>query len=86
MIRTLLAVSSEFAALWADHEVAVRRNDRKRLLHPALGLIEVNCLHLFSEDGRQRLLWFAPAVGTESAGLLELLRVVGTQEVTETSV
>ncbi|CAL9560143.1 helix-turn-helix transcriptional regulator [Streptomyces sp. enrichment culture] len=82
MIRTLLDVSPEFAALWADHEVAVRRKDRKRLLHPELGLIEVNCLHLFSEDGRQRLLWFTPAVGTESAGLLELLGVVGTQEVT----
>ncbi|WP_171990745.1 helix-turn-helix transcriptional regulator [Streptomyces sp. JHA26] len=81
MIRTLLDVSPEFAALWADHEVAFRRDDRKRLLHPVIGLIEVNCLNLFSEDGRQRLLWFTPAVGTESAGLLELLAVVGTQEV-----
>jgi transcriptional regulator with XRE-family HTH domain len=81
MIRTLLGVSPEFAALWADHEVAFRRDDRKRLVHPVIGLIEVNCLNLFSEDGRQRLLWFTPAVGTESAGLLELLSVVGTQEV-----
>ncbi|MGX1223882.1 transcriptional regulator with XRE-family HTH domain [Streptomyces ambofaciens] len=81
MIRTLLGVSPEFAALWADHEVAFRRDDRKRLLHPVIGLIEVNCLNLFSEDGRQRLLWFTPAVGTDSAGLLELLSVVGTQEV-----
>ncbi|WP_217245492.1 helix-turn-helix transcriptional regulator [Streptomyces sp. AC602_WCS936] len=81
MIRTLLAVSPEFAALWADHDVAVRREDRKRLVHPVLGVLEVNCLHLFSEDGRQRLLWFTPAVGTDSAGLLELLAVVGTQEV-----
>ncbi|MFF0591184.1 helix-turn-helix transcriptional regulator [Streptomyces sp. NPDC003781] len=85
MIRTLLGVSPEFAALWADHEVAFRRDDRKRLLHPVIGLIEVNCLNLFSEDGRQRLLWFTPAVGTESAGLLELLSVVGTQEVSEVS-
>ncbi|GHC15558.1 XRE family transcriptional regulator [Streptomyces sp. WAC08452] len=81
MIRTLLAVSPEFAALWADHDVAFRRDDRKRIVHPTIGLIEVNCLNLFSEDGRQRLLWFTPAVGTESAGLLELLGVVGTQEV-----
>ncbi|MDG9722470.1 helix-turn-helix transcriptional regulator [Streptomyces sp. DH41] len=81
MIRTLLDVSPEFAALWADHDVAFRREDRKRLLHPTLGLVEVNCLNLISEDGRQRLLWFTPAVGTDSAGLLELLAVVGTQEV-----
>ncbi|WP_209440648.1 helix-turn-helix transcriptional regulator [Streptomyces mutabilis] len=81
MIRTLLAVSPEFAALWADHDVAFRRDDRKRIVHPTIGVIEVDCLNLFSEDGRQRLLWFTPAVGTESAGLLELLAVVGTQEV-----
>ncbi|WP_318214023.1 helix-turn-helix transcriptional regulator [Streptomyces sp. SCL15-6] len=81
IIRTLLDVSPEFAALWADHDVAFRRDDRKRIVHPTIGVIEVNCLNLFSEDGRQRLLWFTPAVGTDSAGLLELLAVVGTQEV-----
>ncbi|MFI9234455.1 helix-turn-helix transcriptional regulator [Streptomyces rimosus] len=82
MIGTLLGASHEFAALWADHDVAFRRDDRKRLNHPTLGLIEVNCLNLFSEDGRQRLLWFTPAIGTESAELLDLLAVLGTQEVT----
>ncbi|MET9292257.1 helix-turn-helix transcriptional regulator [Streptomyces sp. NPDC003077] len=82
MISELLDTSPEFAALWADHDVAFRRDDRKRLLHPTLGLIEVNCLNLFSEDGRQRLLWFTPAVGTDSADLLDLLAVLGTQEVT----
>ncbi|MET7433865.1 helix-turn-helix transcriptional regulator [Streptomyces flaveolus] len=80
MIGALLDFSSEFAALWADHDVAFRRDDRKRLNHPTLGLIEVNCLTLFSEDGRQRLLWFTPAGGTDSASLLDLLTVVGTQE------
>ena len=81
MISSLLDTSPEFAVLWADHEVAFRRNDRKRLNHPALGLIEVNCLNLFSEDGRQRLLWFTPAVGTDSADLLDLLAVLGTPKV-----
>ncbi|MDQ0779667.1 transcriptional regulator with XRE-family HTH domain [Streptomyces aurantiacus] len=83
MIRALLNASSEFAALWAEHDVAFRRDDRKRLNHPALGLIEVNCLNLFSEDGRQRLLWFTPAVGTDSADLLDLLAVIGTQALAE---
>lgn len=83
MISSLLDVSAEFGALWADHDVALRRDDRKRLNHPALGLVEVNCLHLFSENGRQRLLWFTPAVGTDSADLLDLLAVIGTQEVVE---
>ncbi|WP_206320081.1 helix-turn-helix transcriptional regulator [Streptomyces zingiberis] len=82
MIRALLGASAEFAALWAEHDVAFRRDDRKRLDHPELGLIEVNCLNLFSEDGLQRLLWFTPAVGTDSAGKLDLLTVIGAQEVT----
>ncbi|MFE9258560.1 helix-turn-helix transcriptional regulator [Streptomyces sp. NPDC006879] len=85
MVRSLLNASREFAALWAGHDVAFRRDDRKRLNHPALGLVEVNCLSLFSEDGRQRLLWFTPAVGTDSTGLFDLLAVIGTQQITEGS-
>ncbi|MFD6285636.1 helix-turn-helix domain-containing protein [Streptomyces sp. NPDC060205] len=81
LISHLLDTSAEFAALWAVHDVAFRRDDRKRLNHRTLGLVEVNCLNLFSEDGRQRLLWFTPAVGTDSADLLDLLAVIGTQEV-----
>ncbi|WP_181798954.1 helix-turn-helix transcriptional regulator [Streptomyces sp. WELS2] len=79
LIAELNARSSEFAALWARHEVRVRRDDRKRINHPALGTLEVDCLSLFGEDGRQRLLWFTPAPGTDSAGKLDLLAVVGTQ-------
>ncbi|GGM36074.1 helix-turn-helix transcriptional regulator [Promicromonospora citrea] len=80
LVADLRARSPEFAELWEQHDVAVRRADRKRLVHPVLGLLDVNCLHLFSEDGRQRLLWFTPAVGTDTADKLELLAVVGTQE------
>ncbi len=80
MVRELLATSDEFAALWAEHEVAFRRNDRKRLIHPALGVLEVNCLNLVSDDGRQRLLWFTPALGTDSADALAMLAVIGSQD------
>lgn len=79
MIEELLANSAEFSTLWAEHDVRFRRNDRKRIIHPALGLLEVNCLNLFSEDGRQRLLWFTPALGTDSADALDMLTVIGTQ-------
>ncbi|CAM5640269.1 helix-turn-helix domain-containing protein [Streptomyces fumanus] len=80
MVSGLRAASDEFAELWDRHDVAVRRAERKRIVHPRLGVIEVNCLTLFSEDGRQRLLWFTPAVGTESGARLELLGVLGTQD------
>lgn len=81
LIEELLEGSDEFAALWAQHDVAVRRQDRKRIIHPVIGTIEVNCLNLVSEDGRQRLLWFTPALGTDSAGTLDLLAVVGSQRI-----
>ncbi|GAA1559553.1 helix-turn-helix transcriptional regulator [Kribbella lupini] len=79
LIADLLDNSAEFAGLWSEHEVAFRRDERKRINHDALGLVEVNCLSLFSEDGRQRLLWFTPALGTDSSDKLDLLTVIGTQ-------
>ncbi|MDW5329472.1 hypothetical protein [Plantactinospora sp. KLBMP9567] len=79
LIDELLQRSPEFSALWAEHDVAVRRDERKRILHPAVGLLNLNCLNLFSEDGRQRLLWFTPTAGTDAADKLALLTVVGTQ-------
>jgi transcriptional regulator with XRE-family HTH domain len=79
LIAELTARSQEFTEHWTRHDVAFRRHDRKRLLHPELGLLEVNCLNLLSEDGKQRLLWFTPAVGTDSVEKLEMLAVVGSQ-------
>lgn len=81
LIQRLLSQSSEFSDLWAQQEVAVRRADRKRIMHPQLGAIELDCLSLLSEDGSQRLLWFTPPVGGDSAEKLALLSVLGAQEI-----
>jgi hypothetical protein len=80
LLTALLGGPSEFVELWEEHDVAFRRDDRKRIVHPSLGVLEVNCLNLFSEDGRQRLLWFTPAAGTDTAERMELLGVVGRQD------
>lgn len=85
LIAELRASSTEFVELWEAHEVAFRRDDRKRIQHPRLGVLDVNCLNLFSESGRQRLLWFTPAPGTDCADKLELLSVIGTQELLDNS-
>ncbi|WNF00219.1 helix-turn-helix transcriptional regulator [Streptomyces luomodiensis] len=82
MVASLRRRSEEFAALWDTHDVALRRTDHKRIVHPALGIIELDCHSLFSEDGRQRLLWFSAPPGTEGAAQLELLSVIGTQDMT----
>jgi transcriptional regulator with XRE-family HTH domain len=83
MIRELRRRSTEFTALWDTHEVGLRRNDHKRIVHPGLGVIEVECLTLFSEDGRQRLLWFTAPPGSRAAEQLRLLSVIGTQDMTD---
>nr|WP_307661109.1 hypothetical protein [Streptomyces sp. V1I1] len=80
MVAVLRRRSEEFATLWDTHDVALRRVDHKRIVHPALGVIELDCHSLFSEDGRQRLLWFTAPPGTQGAAQLELLSVIGTQD------
>lgn len=80
MVAALRRRSEEFAALWDTHDVAVRRIDHKRIVHALLGVIELDCYNLLSEDGRQRLLWFTAPPGSPGAEQLELLSVVGTQE------
>ncbi|MFH9670752.1 helix-turn-helix transcriptional regulator [Streptomyces sp. NPDC017405] len=80
MVAALRRHSEEFAALWEQRDVALRRTERKRIVHPSLGVIELDCHNLFSEDGRQRLLWFSAPPGTEGAAQLELLSVIGTQD------
>ncbi|MFJ9925589.1 MULTISPECIES: helix-turn-helix transcriptional regulator [Streptomyces] len=80
MVAALRRRSPEFAALWDTHDVAVRRMDHKRIVHPLLGVIELDCHNLLSEDGRQRLLWFTAPPGSPGAEQLELLSVIGTQD------
>jgi transcriptional regulator with XRE-family HTH domain len=82
MVAALRRESAEFAALWDGGDVAVRRRDSKRIVHPELGVVEIDCLTLQSEDGRQRLLWFAPRPGTPAVEQLRLLEVIGTQRLT----
>jgi transcriptional regulator with XRE-family HTH domain len=77
LIDTLTTSSAEFQRLWSQQQVAIRRADRKRLRHPAIGEIELNCLSLLSEDGGQRLLWFTPPPGSAAVEQLELLNVLG---------
>ncbi|MFE4209980.1 helix-turn-helix domain-containing protein [Streptomyces goshikiensis] len=84
MTAALRRRSAEFATLWDTYDVGLRRTDHKRIVHPTLGVIELDCHSLFSEDGRQRLLWFTAPPGTEGAAQLELLGVIGTQDMSAT--
>jgi transcriptional regulator with XRE-family HTH domain len=79
-----LRVSGEFCELWDRHDVAVRRSDRKRIVHPAVGIIDVDCETLATARQDQRLLVFTARPGSDAVGQLELLRVIGRQEFRDT--
>jgi transcriptional regulator with XRE-family HTH domain len=72
--------SREFARLWDRHEVAVRFDDHKTIVHPDLGDIELDCQILFTQNQAQALLVFTAQPGTEGHEKLQLLSVIGTQQ------
>jgi len=79
LVAQLLAGSPEFARVWARHEVAAHSEQRKTLVHPEVGEMQLDCQVLHSEDRGQRLLVFTATPGTVDAQRLELLAVVGRQ-------
>jgi transcriptional regulator with XRE-family HTH domain len=79
LVDRLRAASSDFSRLWAEHEVAVRRADRKTILHPRVGPLLMDCETLVTPDQRQQLLVLTPA-DAETRERLDLLRVLGSQE------
>ncbi|OLT19318.1 XRE family transcriptional regulator [Pseudonocardia sp. CNS-139] len=79
LVRRLCAASPEFTRLWDEHEVAVRRRSRMRVVHPAVGLLELDGETLLTPAADQKLLVFAPPPGSSSADKLALLGVVGDQ-------
>ncbi|WP_225812275.1 helix-turn-helix transcriptional regulator [Streptomyces spinosus] len=84
LVAELRAESEEFARLWEEHEVSLRRPGTKRFLHPVVGLLELDCEVLLSHHSRHHLIIHTARPGTESHERLELLRVVGTQDMTPT--
>lgn len=79
LIEALLAHSAEFAQLWARHEVAVRRMQRKTFV-TKVGPITLDCEVLATYDG-QNLVVLTPPAGSSALDDLHLLRVVGDQAV-----
>jgi transcriptional regulator with XRE-family HTH domain len=77
LVEALLASSEEFATIWARHAVHQRFDDRKTLLHPELGRIEVDCQALFTEDQSQTLLVLTATPGSDDDAKLRLLDVIG---------
>jgi transcriptional regulator with XRE-family HTH domain len=73
IVASLTAASPEFVALWERHEVAVRRMDTKRIVHPELRVIELDCQGFVAESEAHKLLVYTAAPGSRAAGQLEAL-------------
>jgi transcriptional regulator with XRE-family HTH domain len=81
LVDHLLRESQEFAELWERHEVASRTDTRKRFTHPVVGRLTLDCQILTSENLMERLVVFTATPGSQDAKQLELLAVIGTQEI-----
>ncbi|MET7687184.1 helix-turn-helix transcriptional regulator [Streptomyces sp. NPDC005483] len=73
--------SPEFVRMWELQEVA-RYGDCKTILHPELGRIDVDAQLLYTENRAQTLVVLTTRPGTESHSKLELLSVIGHQQLT----
>ncbi|MFF4624283.1 helix-turn-helix transcriptional regulator [Nonomuraea jabiensis] len=80
LVDRLLAGSAEFAELWAGHDVTVRRSARKRINHPAVGWLELDCETLHVPEGDQWIVLYTAAPGSPSYEALRVLKVIGTQD------
>ncbi|MGC2652427.1 MAG: helix-turn-helix transcriptional regulator [Mycobacterium sp.] len=79
LVDNLLEHSPEFSELWARHEVAVRRLQRKTFL-TRVGPITLDCEVLATTDGQQ-LVILTPPAGSSATENLRLLAVTGRQSV-----
>lgn len=85
LISDLLEASPAFRELWERHDVAVMRGLTKTFVHPHVGPITVECEVLLSAStsGELSLVLYTARPGTDSAGKLELLRVLGRETFAE---
>jgi transcriptional regulator with XRE-family HTH domain len=79
LVDALLATGPEFTEIWERHEVGLRHPETKRLVHPQVGVLEVDCETMATAEEGQLLVILGAAPGTEAYGKLQLLGVVGEQ-------
>ncbi|MGW6907586.1 helix-turn-helix transcriptional regulator [Streptomyces sp. NPDC054940] len=80
LVAELRASSEEFARLWDEHQVSQRNRATKRFLHPLVGLLELDCEVMLSHLHHHLLVVHTARPGTEAYERLQLLRVVGLQD------
>lgn len=67
LVEELLRGSPEFGEMWADHQVAVRRVQTKRVDHEEFGPLEFDCQVLDVPGTALRLIVYVPQPGSATA-------------------
>ncbi|MEV7022001.1 transcriptional regulator, partial [Kitasatospora sp. NPDC093558] len=80
LVDRLRAASAEFRELWAQKDVSVSRSNHKRILHPVVGPLDLDCEALHDPQRDQWVILYTAAPGTPSHEALRLLKVVGSQD------
>jgi transcriptional regulator with XRE-family HTH domain len=80
LVRELLRRSPEFASLWPTGEVSDARHLIKRIDHPQLGPMRLNCDTLVVPERDQYVVLFTAEPGSADAEALRLLSVIGLQQ------
>ena len=82
LIEQLIASSPEFAQLWATGVVGEHQSERKTIVHPLVGELEVDC-DVFSVAGADlRIVAYTVAAGSPEAEKLDFVRVAAAAGVT----
>lgn len=76
LVAELLATSGVFAAMWAEHNVKVRRAITKRVDHPELGPLVLDCQILSIPDTDQRLVVYTAEPGSPTEAAFARLRAL----------
>lgn len=80
LVAELRQRSPEFVELWEEHELRSEYVMHKRLQHPETGIIDAECQVLIDPEQGQSLLVITAQPGSESYEKLQLLAVIGTQQ------
>ncbi|QNS06346.1 helix-turn-helix transcriptional regulator [Streptomyces xanthii] len=80
LVRELRSASAEFEEMWAAHDVVVDRPSPKRFVHPVVGVLDLDCEVLLGAGHDQQLVVHSARPGTPAYERLELLRVIGLQD------
>ncbi len=85
LVTDLRGTSPRFATLWEAHEVSGHMLHTKTIHHPEVGPLHLDCDILTEPGGDLRIVILTAPPGSDTAGRLEVLDVIGTQQMTERS-